>query len=79
MNRHTIRVRRSERLPGAEFDHWYSRNQNRATQTWLVCAECNQRLLDTEFKSIARSAFESYQLALKPFVGVRQIALGFGG
>ena len=55
------------------------RNQNRVTQTWLVCAECNQRLLDTEFKSEARSAFESYQAALRPFLGGRQIALGFGG
>jgi len=30
----------NERLNGAEFDHWYSRNQNRVTQTWLVCQEC---------------------------------------
>ncbi len=67
-----------ERLSGAEFDHWYSRNQNRVTQTWLVCAECNRQLVDTDFKSGARSAFEAYQLALRPFLGGRQIALGFG-
>ncbi len=64
------------RLQGAEFDHWYSRNQNRSTQTWLVCGECNRRLLDTDFKAAARSAFEAYQQALRPFMGGRQIPLG---
>src|SRR5579872_1682602 len=67
------------RMAGSEFDHWYSRNQNRVTQTWLVCAECNQKLLDTDFKSSARSSFESYQLALRPFQGGRQTAFGFSG
>jgi hypothetical protein len=66
----------SGRLQGAEFDHWYSRNQPRVTQTWLVCGECNRRLLDTDFKADARSAFESYQQALRPFMGGRQIPLG---
>jgi hypothetical protein len=64
------------RLDGGEFDHWYSRAQNRVTQTWLVCRDCNQRLLDTDFKAAARSAFESYQMALRPFLGNRQIPLG---
>jgi hypothetical protein len=63
------------RLPGAEFDHWYGRNQNRVTQTWLVCGECNQRLLDTDFKAAARSSFEAYQHALRPFLGGRQTSL----
>jgi hypothetical protein len=66
----------AERLPGAEFDHWYSRNQNRVTQTWLVCAECNRQMLDTDFKSGARSAFESYQTALRPFLGGRRSRSG---
>lgn len=69
----------SGRLEGAEFDHWYSRNQNRVGQTWLVCRDCNRHLLDTDFKAAARSAFESYQAALKPFVGNRQIPLGLVG
>ena len=60
----------------AEFDHWYGRNQARVTQTWLICRECNRRLTDSEFKSGARSAFESYQQALRPFLGGRQMALG---
>lgn len=64
------------RLDGAEFDHWYSRNQNRVTQTWLVCGDCNRRLLDTDFKAAARSAFEAYQAALRLFMGSRQIPLG---
>jgi hypothetical protein len=64
------------RLLGAEFDHWYSRNQNRVTQTWLICAECNRRLMDTDFKASARSAFEAYQQALRPLMGGRQIPLG---
>lgn len=64
------------RLEGAEMDHWYSRNQNRVTQTWLVCSDCNRRLLDTDFKAAARSAFESYQQALRPFMS-RQTNLRF--
>ena len=65
----------SERLEGAEFDHWYSRKQNRVTQTWLVCHECSSRLIDTDFKATERSAFEAYQRALRPFMGARQIPL----
>jgi hypothetical protein len=61
-------------LPGAEFDHAYSRNQARVTQTWLVCGECNQRLISTDFRAAARSAFESYQAALKPLLG-RQLPM----
>jgi hypothetical protein len=67
----------SGRLPGAEFDHFFNRAQNRATQGWLVCAKCNAQLIDSEFKAAARSAFESYQQALKPFLGGRQISLGY--
>ncbi|MCU1326975.1 MAG: hypothetical protein JWN34_2345 [Bryobacterales bacterium] len=63
------------RLDGGEFDHRYSRAQNLVTQTWLVCRDCNQRLLDTGFKAAARSAFEAYQMALRPFLGNRQMAL----
>lgn len=66
------------RLPGAEFDHWYSRGQNRPKQTWLVCRECNQQLRDTDFKAAARAAFESYQQALRPFLNARQMNLGLG-
>jgi hypothetical protein len=62
------------RLPGAEFDHAYSRNQARVTQTWLVCGECNQRLINTDFRAAARSAFEAYQAALKPLLG-RQLPM----
>jgi hypothetical protein len=67
------------RLDGAEFDHWYGRSQNRVTQTWLVCSSCNQRLNDTDFKAAARSAFEAYQQALRPFLSGRQIPLGLVG
>ena len=63
-----------ERLPGAEYDHWYSRNQNRVTQTWLVCSDCNAKLLDTDFKAAARSAFEAYQAAVRPLLS-RQIPM----
>jgi hypothetical protein len=65
----------SGRVGDAEFDHWYSRSQNRVSQTWLSCRTCNQALQDTDFKSAARSAFEAYQLALRPFVGTRQMPL----
>jgi predicted nucleic acid-binding Zn-ribbon protein len=63
------------RLPGAEYDHWYSRNRARAEETWLVCGGCNQRLNDTEFKASVRSAFESYQLALRRVLQTRQTTL----
>jgi len=57
-----------ERLNGAEYDHYFSRDQKRVTQTWLVCQECNRKLIDTDFKAASRSAFESYQQALKTFM-----------
>jgi hypothetical protein len=66
------------RLDGAEWDHWYSRNLARVNQTWLVCRECNQRLVDSDFKSSMRSAFEAYQAAIRPFLS-RQMPLGLVG
>jgi hypothetical protein len=60
------------RLPRAEFDHWYARNRARAEETWLVCGSCNARLNDTDFKASVRSAFESYQLALRRMLQTRQ-------
>jgi hypothetical protein len=62
------------RLPAAEFDHWFARNRARAEETWLVCSECNARLNTTEFKASVRSAFESYQLALRRVLQARQSA-----
>lgn len=70
----TLVCNEAGRLTGAEYDHWYSRNKNRVTQTWLVCGPCNERLLDTDFKASARSAFESYQSALRPLLN-RQVLL----
>ena len=63
------------RLDGAEFDHWHIRNQAGPTCTWLTCGACNRRLTDSEFKASARSAFEAYQQALRPFLGGRQATL----
>jgi hypothetical protein len=65
----------SGRLLGAEFDHWHARNRARAEETWLVCSACNARLNDTEFKASIRSAFESYQIALRRMLQTRQSAL----
>jgi hypothetical protein len=56
------------RLEGAEFDHWYARYRNGAEETWLVCAPCNRSLEVTSYKAAVRSAFEAYQLALRPFL-----------
>jgi hypothetical protein len=53
------------RLPGAEYDHFFARDKNRVTQTWLVCGACNQRLIDTDCRAAARSAFEAYQAAVR--------------
>ena len=66
------------RLPGAEYDHWYARNRARAEETWLVCGSCNARLNDTDFKASVRSAFESYQLALRRAIQTRQVTLADG-
>jgi hypothetical protein len=60
------------KLPGAEFDHWYGRSRNRPEETWLVCRDCNRQLENTDFKAAMRSAFESYQLAVRPFLGGRR-------
>ena len=55
----------TERLASAEFDHWYSRNQNPVTQTWLVCQECNsqsQKSLRTiSLPAVAVSALWAHQ------------------
>jgi hypothetical protein len=56
------------KLPGAEFDHWYARYRNGPEETWLVCAPCNRNLEATSYKAAVRSAFEAYQLALRPFL-----------
>jgi hypothetical protein len=56
------------RLQGAEFDHFFARDKNRVGQVWLTCGACNRRLIDTDFKAAARSAFEAYQAALKPLL-----------
>jgi hypothetical protein len=61
------------RLAGAEYDHYFARNQNRVTQTWLVCEQCNQDLINTDFKVEVRSSFESYQAAVRPMLN-RQMA-----
>jgi hypothetical protein len=61
------------RLFGAEYDHYFARNQNRVTQTWLVCGPCNEALIGTDFKVAARSAFESCQAAVRPLLN-RQMA-----
>ena len=58
----------SGRLNGAEFDHWYGRNMNRVTETWLICGRCNEGLNKADFKAAARSAFESYQAAVRPLL-----------
>jgi len=56
------------KLAGAEFDHWYARYRNGPEETWLVCGRCNRNLEITSYKAAVRSAFEAYQLALRPFL-----------
>jgi len=65
----------TERLPGAEFDHFFARNKTRATEIWLICESCNRDLLNSDFKNGARSAFEAYQLAVKAFLASSQVPL----
>jgi hypothetical protein len=63
------------RLPNLEFDHWHNRSNNRVEASWAICSRCNARLNDTEFKASVRSAFESYQLALRRVLQTRQSSL----
>ena len=56
------------KLAGAEFDHFFARQKNAATESWLVCGACNQQLEAPWYKQAARSAFEAYQQALRPFL-----------
>jgi hypothetical protein len=67
----------TERLPGAEFDHFFARNKTKIHETWLICEGCNRDLLNSDFKNAARSAFEAYQLAVKPFLVSSQAVIGF--
>jgi hypothetical protein len=54
------------KLPGAEFDHFYARHRAGVSETWLTCGSCNRALESTDFKSAVRSAFEAYQMAVRP-------------
>jgi hypothetical protein len=56
------------RVGESEYDHAFSRSQNRVSQTWLVCKDCNANLRNTDFRSEHRAAFDAYQMALKPFM-----------
>jgi hypothetical protein len=62
------------RLEGAKFDHFFDRDKNRVTQMWLVCGECNRHLLDADYRAASPSAFESYQVGVKPLLS-RQIPM----
>jgi hypothetical protein len=59
------------RLAGAEYDHFFARDKNRVSQTWLVCGPCNQKLIDTDYRAAARSAFEAYQAAVRPVINTQ--------
>jgi hypothetical protein len=67
----------TEKLAGAEFDHFFARNKTKVHETWLICESCNRDLLNSDFKNAARSAFEAYQLAVKPFLASPQAPLAF--
>jgi hypothetical protein len=53
--------RDGEKLPGAEFDHFFARHRNGAEETWLVCGSCNRRLEAVVYKTAVRATFEAYQ------------------
>jgi len=68
------RVQPRRPAPGHGVRPLVRRNRARAEETWLIAA-CNQRLNDTEFKAGVRSAFESYQIALRGLLQTRQTTL----
>lgn len=49
----------------------------RATQTWLVCADCNQRLIETDTRATAQPAFIAYQATVEPVLS-RQLPKQLG-
>jgi hypothetical protein len=64
--------REGEKLPGAEFDHFFARHRNGPEESWLVCGSCNARLENVHFKTHVRATFDAYQQALRVFLGAEQ-------
>ena len=59
-------------LPCLQIDHWFARNRAYITETWAVCSDCNASLNNPDFKTAHRSAFESYQVAVRLALHERQ-------
>ena len=49
-------VNATGRLPGSDLDHFYGRDKNDVTQTWIICRDCNDNLNNSDFKAAAEIA-----------------------
>ena len=60
----------AERLPTCNDEHYSGRAKNKLHQTWLTCADCNQRLLDLDYHGAKHQVFVNYQDSLRHFLSV---------
>jgi hypothetical protein len=60
----------AERLPACNDEHYSGRAKNKLHQTWLTCAECNQRLLDLDYHGAKHQVFVNYQDSMRHFLSV---------
>lgn len=61
-----------QRLPACNDEHYSGRQKNKLHQTWITCAECNQRLLDLDYHGSKHQVFVNYQDSLRHFLSVEQ-------
>lgn len=52
---------KGRKLPAGNWDHWYGPQRNGPHETWLVCADCNQKMKDQEFRAKMQRFFDAYQ------------------
>jgi hypothetical protein len=59
-----------DRLLACNDEHYGGRAKNKPHQTWITCAECNQRLLDLDYHGSKHQVFVNYQDSLRHFLSV---------
>jgi len=59
-----------ERLPACNDEHHSGRAKNKLHQTWTICAECIQRLVDLDYHGAMHQVFVNYQDSPRHFLSV---------
>ena len=49
-----------ERLPNANYEHWYAPNKNGVFDGWLVNGECNEKMKNSEYREKKESRFKVF-------------------